>query len=161
MSHLIIQFFRHFPPDISTLVMAMLPISERLALPVSVLGFKEPASEAFVLVVLGNMVPVIGILALAETFHKWISKRADVVGQAWAKAIEHVQLKFAKYEPFGLIGLFLFMAIPTPLNGAYSASLVAFILGYPMRRSMPVLFAGVVTANIIELLLLASASKLF
>lgn len=161
MSHFLIQFFTSFPPDLGTLLMAMLPVAERFALPVSIAVFKEPAGEAFVLVLLGNMVPVITILALAETFHTWISKHAGIFGKAWAKSINHAQTKFARYEKYGLIGLLIFVAIPTPLNGAFTASLVAFILGYPLHRSLPYLFAGIVIANCITLALTVGAVKLF
>ena len=71
------------------------------------------------------------------------------------------QKKFARYEKFGLIGLLLFLAIPSPFNGAFSASLVAFILGYPMKKSLPFLVAGLIIGNCIALALTVGAVKIF
>ena len=50
-----IHFFETFPPVIGTLLMAVLPMVERFALPVAIAGFHLPAWEAFILVILGNM----------------------------------------------------------------------------------------------------------
>lgn len=151
MPQAIIQFFVQFPPELATILMAVFPVAERFALPVSIAKFHLPVWEAFMLCVLGNLVPVTIILALAERFHAWLSKNDGFFGKAWAKSIAHAQHKFAKYEKFGLIGLFLFLILPTPVNGAFSASLIAFVLGYPMKKSFPYLLAGVIVYNIIAL----------
>ena len=156
-----IHFFETFPPVIGTLLMAVLPMVERFALPVAIAGFHLPAWEAFILVILGNMVPVVVILLLAEKFHIWVSAHDHFFSRGWVKSLAHAQKKFARYEKFGLIGLMLFLIVPTPVNGAFSASLVAFILGYPMRKSLPYLFAGVVVGNIIVLLATAGIVRIF
>lgn len=161
MTQHLLAFFEHFPPVIAIIFMAMLPLVERFALPVAVAGFHLPVWEAFFVVVLGNMVPVLVILTIADKFHAWLSGRAGIFGAAWAKAIEHAQQKFARYEKFGLIGLFLFLIIPTPVNGAFSASLIAFVLGYPRRRSLPYLCAGIVVGNIVALAVTLGALNVF
>lgn len=161
MSQTIIHFFASFPPVLGTLLMAVFPIAERFALPVAVAGFKLPVWEALPLVILGNMIPVVAILFLAEKFHVWVSTNAGFFGKTWIKSIAHAQKKFERYEPYGLIGLFLFLIIPTPLNGAFTASLIAFILGYPMRDSLPYLFSGVVVSNLITLALTVGLDRVF
>lgn len=161
MLHSFLNFFLFFPPVLATLLMAIFPVAERIALPTAIAVFHLSAWEAFGLVVLGNTVPIILILALAEKFHNWVGKEAGFFGRAWVKSVEHAQAKFARYEKYGLIGLFIFLIIPTPLNGAFSASLIAFILGYPMRKSFPVLFTGVVVANLILLAATVGAVRIF
>lgn len=161
MAQAIINFFTQFPPELGTVLMAIFPIAERFALPVAIAVFKLPAWEAFVLVILGNIMPIVAILYLAESFHKWVTEHAGFFGKHWVKAIAHVQKKFARYEKFGLIGLLIFLSIPSPINGAFSASLIAFVLGYPMKDSLPYLFAGVVISNAILLFLTVGAVRFF
>lgn len=161
MIHSVVAFFAAFPPEVAAVLIGMIPVVERVALPVAVLGLKLPVAEAFGLVLIGNMVPVILILFLAEKFHKWLSTRANAMSRAWILSLDHAQKKFARYEKYGLIGLFLFVSLPTPVNGAFTGSIVAFILGYPMRHSLPYLFGGVVMANIITLSLTVGFNRLF
>lgn len=160
MTHAFVQAFGHIPPVLAVLIMSVLPILERFALSVAIFGYHLPVIHAILLVILGNMVPVLLILSLAEKFHAWISKHS-FFGKAWVKSVAHAQAKFAKYEKYGLVGLLLFLSIPSPLNGAFTASLIAFILGYPMRKSLPYLFAGVVIGNFLTLALISGAVKIF
>ncbi|MFA6105775.1 MAG: small multi-drug export protein [Patescibacteria group bacterium] len=157
----VMHFFSQFPPTVSVILMGVLPIVERFALPVAVVGYKMPLLEAFTLVIISNMVPVVTISLLGEKFHIWISQHDSIFGKAWVHTVAHAQKKFLKYEKYGLIGLFVFLIIPSPVNGAFSASIVAFILGYPMRKSIPYLFAGVVVGNIVTLLLTFGAVRIF
>ena len=161
MSAAIMHFFGQFPPIVSVILMGILPVVERFALPVAVVGYKFPLTEAFALVIIANMVPVVTISLLGEKFHLWISQHNSIFGKAWVRSVAHAQKKFLKYEKYGLIGLFVFLAIPSPINGAFSASIVAFILGYPMHKSLPYLFSGVVVGNIVTLLLTFGAARIF
>ncbi len=149
MIHSILQFIAEFPPHLATILMAIMPFTERFALPVAIATYHLPVWEAFILCVLGNLVPVTIILALAEHFHKWLSKHDGFFGKAWVKSVARTQKEFAKYEKWGLWGIFVFTFLPTPVSGAFSASVIAFILGYPMKTSYPFLLAGVVVYNLL------------
>ena len=161
MTGAILHFFSGFPPAVSVMLMAILPVLERFALPIAVLKYHLPVIEAFVIVVLSNMVPVVLILLLADKFHLWLSKHDSIFGRTWVKSVAHAQAKFQKYEKYGLIGLFVFLSIPHPLNGAFTASLVAFILGFPMHKALPYLFAGVLVGNSLTLALVLGAVRIF
>lgn len=161
MAQIIISFVSSFPPVLGTLLLAMLPIAERFALPVAIAGFHLRIPEAFFLVVAGNMVPVIVILLLADKFHLWVTTNAGVFGKAWIKSIAHAQKKFARYEKYGLIGLLIFLSVPSPVNGAFSASLIAFFLGYPMHKSLPYLLGGVIIGNLVVLSITVGAGRIF
>lgn len=161
MTGAILHFFSQFPPVVSVILMAILPVLERFALPIAVLRYHLPIAEAFAIVVLANMVPVVLILLLAERFHLWLSKHDSIFGKTWVKSIAHAQAKFAKYEKYGLIGLMIFLSVPHPLNGAFTASLIAFILGYPMQKALPYLFAGVLIGNSLTLALVLGVVRIF
>lgn len=143
------------------MLMSVLPIMERFALPVAILKYHLPVAEAFAIVILSNMVPVVFILLLADKFHLWLSHHDSIFGRTWVKSVAHAQTKFKKYEKYGLIGLMVFLSIPHPLNGAFTASLIAFILGYPMHKALPYLFAGVLIGNSLTLAIVLGAVRFF
>ncbi|MDO8626665.1 MAG: small multi-drug export protein [Candidatus Magasanikbacteria bacterium] len=160
MAQTFVAWFSAFPPEIATLLMAMVPVAERIALPVAIAVFKLPIWLAFLLVIVGNMVPIFIILSVSEKFHAWVSAHA-LFGKHWVRVINHIQKKFARYEKYGLIGLFLFLSIPTPVNGAFTAAFIAFLLGFKKQHALPYLFAGVVVYNVVILVLTVGLDKIF
>lgn len=157
----VIQFFQGFPPELTVFILAFLPITEKVALAIGIAGLGLPAWEAFVWVLLGNLIPILVILGLAERVHAWMSQNSGFFGKAWAKGIIHVQEKFARYQKYELWGLFIFMALPLPVNGGITASLIAFVLGMPAKKAFPYLFAGVVVSNLITLAVTLGVVKIF
>lgn len=157
----VIAFFSSFPPTLATFVLAFLPVTEKVALPIAITTFQMPIFEAFIWVIAGNVVPIIFILGVGERFHNWLSSHSGFFGVAWAKTIVHMQKKFAKYQKYELWGLFLFMALPLPVNGGITASFIAFILGVPAKKAWPYLFAGVLTSNFLILIVTLGLGKLF
>lgn len=142
--------------------MAMTPVAElRLSLPVAILAYHLPAWEALIWSIGGTMVPVTVILFCADKFHLWVEKKSGFFSRAWIKHLAQVQRSFAKYQKFELIGLFLFTGITLPGTGAFSAAVIAFILGVPIKKSWPYIFAGVVMSSIIVLALTVGLDKVF
>lgn len=161
MPHYFADFLMHLPPDLAILLMAILPIVEKFALSVGIGVYHMSVLEALSLVVIGNMIPVIVILLLAEKFHVWISAHDSIFGKAWVRSVAHAQAKFARYEKYGLIGLMIFLSFPSPLNGAFITSIIAFILGYPMHKSLPYIFAGIIIGNFVMLALTTGFVRMF
>lgn len=157
----VIHFFQGFPPELTVFILAFLPITEKVALAIGVAGLHLPAWEAFAWVIAGNLLPITIILGLAERFNTWISKNSGFFGNAWAKTMSHVQHKFAKYQKYELWGLFVFMALPLPVNGGITASLIAFVLGMPAKKAWPYLVAGVFVSNLITLAVTVGLIKIF
>lgn len=158
----IINFFANFHPVAATLIMSMLPVVERFALPVAIIGYHLPAWEALILVVAGNMVPIIIILTFAGKFHEWVSKNSHhFFAKAWIKTLAHAQKKFARYEKYELAGLMVFMAIPLPINGGFTGALIAFVLGLSLRKAWPYLFGGVTIAACLTVGIILGLVKIF
>jgi len=157
----LVDFFSGFPPEVATFILSMLPFTEKVSLAIGVAAFHVNPWEALIIVTVGNMVPIFLILWLAESFHKWISKKDGFFGKAWAKSIVHAQGKFAKYQKYELWGLFIFMSLPLPINGGITGALIAFVLGMPAKKAWPYLFAGVVASNLITLAVTVGLGKVF
>jgi uncharacterized membrane protein len=52
-------------------------------------------------------------------------------------------------EKYGPVGLALFVAIPLPITGAWTGSIVAFLLGMSFKRAFPAIVVGVFIAGVI------------
>jgi uncharacterized membrane protein len=143
--------------------MAMTPIGElRLALPVAILGYHLPVWEAYLLAVIGNVIPAFIIAANAGRFHAWVEKRAGRWGKDWADYLASIQKKFTgPYQKHGLWGLVIFIGIPLPFTGAWSGALAVFIFGIPFKKSWPYILLGIMISGFITLLISVGADKVF
>ncbi len=134
-----------------TMLVSMIPIIElRGGLPFGVaLGL--PYYLAFPAAVLGNLLPapfiIVYIRRLFTLLRKYFPKLNGLVDRMEQKA--HLKSKkVLKYQTFGL---WLFVAIPLPGTGAWTGSLVAAFLEMRLKRALPAVVLGVLTAGCIML----------
>lgn len=156
---LLIKFPKVLPP----FFLAMAPIMElRLALVVAIFSFKMRPLLAFFWAVAGNTISVTVWLLVIEKLHKWIeSKSGFVFGKKWANYIVQSQKRFVKYEKYGLVGIFVFIASTLPGTGAYAAGIAAFVLGIPFKKSWPYFFAGLIVTALVTLAVTVGLDKIF
>ncbi|MSU75409.1 MAG: small multi-drug export (modular protein) [Candidatus Magasanikbacteria bacterium] len=161
--HAIINFFLQFPPELATFFLSMVPVAEmRLSLPMALLVFHLPVWEAIILSIVGTIIPTTLILLFGEKFHRWVEARAGLFfGKAWARHLIKIQKSFTKYEKYGLVGLFVFVAVSLPGTGSYTAAIVAFLLGIPIKKSWPFILGGVIISAIVITLITLGADKIF
>jgi uncharacterized membrane protein len=62
---------------------------------------------------------------------------------------EHTRKRGKLVERYERIGLALFVAIPLPITGAWTGSLLAVLLGLKFKYAMLSIFVGVLIAGII------------
>jgi uncharacterized membrane protein len=55
----------------------------------------------------------------------------------------------------------IFIGVPLPMTGAFTGALVAFVLGVPIKKSLPYIFGGVFISATIVLLITIGAVKVF
>jgi len=158
-----VHLFSYFSPEVATFLMAMTPVGElRLAIPVGILAYKLAIWKVFILSIIGNSIPPLVILLLAGKFHDWISKKSGYFAANWIKVLNRAQEKFAHdYKKYGLIGLMIFIGIPIPWTGAYTASLAAFVFGIPLKSAWPYFLAGISIAATITTLITVGTGKIF
>ena len=134
-----------------TMLVSMIPIIElRGGLPFGVaLGL--PYYLAFPAAVLGNLLPapfiIVYIRRLFTLLRKYFPKLNGLVDRMEQKA-HRKSKKVLKYQTFGL---WLFVAIPLPGTGAWTGSLVAAFLEMRLKRALPAVVLGVLTAGCIML----------
>ena len=140
------------PEALQVVVLAALPVSElRGAIPLALWQHEFPPLVAYGLAVLGNLLPLPFLLAgwrwvfaLLERVPGGERLRSVLERRAWEKS-EGVRR-------WGLLGLFLFVAVPLPVTGLYTGSLVAYVLGIPFLPAALALTLGVLAAGVVVLL---------
>jgi uncharacterized membrane protein len=135
--------------ELKTFLIAMSPVVElRGSIPIALEIYHLPLWSAYFFSVMGNMVPVL-LLPFLGTVSGELSRRFHF----WERFFSWLFLRTRKkherlFELFAGFALVLFVAIPLPFTGAWTATLVAFAFGIPLRRAFPLIFLGVIIAGV-------------
>lgn len=136
---------------IKTIFLAMTPVGElRVALPVALTVFNIPFWQAYALSVFGNMIPVFLIAFLLEPISVFLSRHSKFFDKFFKKLFHYTRKKHTKrFEVLEELALITFVAIPLPITGAWTGMLTAFVFGIKPRKSIPLIFLGVLIAGLI------------
>jgi uncharacterized membrane protein len=149
MKEKLIQLLSGSPHEITTVVLAMLPISElRGAIPYAVTIGKMPWQEAYVIAVIANFIPVIFILWWIGPVSEYL-RRFAIFDRFFDWLFARTRRKGKMIERFEILGLILFVAIPLPVTGAWTGSVAAFIFDIKKRVALPAIFVGIMIAGVI------------
>lgn len=144
-----------------TMLVSMLPVIElRGGIPFGVaLGL--PYWMAFPAAVAGNLIPapiiIVYIRRIFLLMRKYLPRLNFLVDRLEKKA----HLKGEKVQKFQYIGLWLFVAIPLPGTGAWTGSMAAAFLDMRLKKAMPAIVMGVLTAGCVMLALTHVGINLF
>ncbi len=152
----------------TTLLLGALPVSEvRGALPIAMFVHNFSPLKSYILAVLGNLLPVLPVLFVLTRFSEFLMRKIYFLNRFLTWLFERTRKRhgdhFESYR-FMPLALFIFVAIPLPLTGAWSGILAAIVFGIPFWRAAAAIMLGVITAGGIVLaisLLSAGAGKLF
>jgi uncharacterized membrane protein len=109
-----------------------------------------PAWQAYVLSVIGNMIPIIPIILLIGPVSTFLMKRSKLWHRFFTWVFERLRKRGGDLvEKYEALGLAIFVAIPLPVTGAWTGSLLAFLMCVRARRAFPCILAGVLTAGVI------------
>ena len=127
------------------------PISElRIGIPLGILKYGlDPWLTFFVAVVVNALIffPVFFVLRL---FYDKFLFRVPLFGRYLDGLRKRGKPKVDRY---GFWGLFLFVAVPLPLTGAYTGTILAWLLGMNWKRAFLAVSLGVLVAGGIMLLI--------
>lgn len=155
MGEIIKEFFLEIVgKELCVFFCSILPVIElRGAIPMAfALGL--PWWQAYLISVLGNLLPVPFILLLINLVIKWMSSSKVTFFNKIANfLLKKVEKNRERIEKYSFWGLFLFVAIPLPMTGAWTGSLVAAVVGVkPLKAFLSVLL-GVLLAGVIVTLI--------
>lgn len=156
MADAIMNFFRNIVgEELTVLLCSMIPIVElRGAIPVGWFAFDMPWWLIYILAVIGNMLPVPFILLLIRKVLEWMGKSkirlfSRLAGWIYRKADKNTD----KIQKYGFWGVCLFIAIPLPVTGAWTGSLVAATIKMNFWKAMLSALLGVMIAGVIVTLI--------
>lgn len=144
--------------------LAMLPVIElRGAIPIGV-SIGANTYAILILAIIGNLIPVIPIYYFAPKVLFWL-KDKPYVGKICNKIIEDGEALGNKLESKlgnGIyLSIFLYIAIPIPGTGVWSATLAASLLKLDFKKVFLANLFGVVTAGLLMTVLSGSVKHIF
>ncbi|MBO5917911.1 MAG: small multi-drug export protein [Oscillospiraceae bacterium] len=144
-----------------TMLVSMIPIIElRGGLPFGVaLGL--PYYLAFPAAVIGNIIPAPFIIVYIRRIFDLMRRRMPRLNGLVDRMERKAHLKGQKVTKYKYIGLWLFVAIPLPGTGAWTGSLAAAFLDTRLKKALPAVVLGVITAGCIMLALTHVGINLF
>ena len=108
---------------------------------------------AFPVAIIGNMLPVPFIILFIKKIFAWIRRIFPKLNSFVDRLEEKGKSKKDQIEKGAFWGLFLFVGIPLPGTGAWTGSLIAAMLDMKMKKAVPSIVLGVISAGIIMAIL--------
>ena len=160
----IIEFLEWLPSWFVIIIIAMIPLVELRGTILlwaaqgndfTLAGFPYPEGWPLIYIVsvIGNMIPIPLILL----FFPWIEKKLRrwktferFFDWLFLRTRKKASKSVEKYEELALV---LFVAIPLPITGAWTGSLVSYLFGLNRIKSLIFIFLGVLIAGAIMLAL--------
>ena len=159
-----IDFLNWLPSWIVVIIISMIPLIELRGTILlwaaqsgnfSLGGFPYPEGwiQIYVVSVIGNMIPIPLILM----FFPWVEKklrRFKIFNRFFDWLFARTRKKASKsVEKYEELALLLFVAIPLPITGAWTGTLVSYLFGLNRLKSLVFIFFGVLVAGAIMLTL--------
>ena len=138
------------PVDILKVIgTAVLPISElRGAIPLAIFTYDFPWYYAYLFGVIGNLLPVPFILLLFNAVIPLLS-RVNFLDRLMQWYFAWTKRRSKSIERYGWLGLAIFVAIPLPVTGAWTGSILAALLGMKFKYAFSSIAVGVLVAGVI------------
>ena len=160
MAQQLFEALHNLPPEWVVVILSALPISEvRGGIPAGmILGM--PLTKLLPLAIISNVVSVIPVVLLFKWLADWLAD-APVVGPVIGWLIQRARSKEAMVEKHGVWAVTLFVAIPLPVTGAWTGSVVAAVFGMRFGRVLFCLTVGVIIASTIVTALMLGGIEAF
>lgn len=138
-----------FGKIISTFFISMVPVIElRGAIPVGT-GMGLSLWLAILISIIGNMVPVPFIIVFIRKIFEWMRKKLPKLDGLVTKLENRAEKHKATVLKYEFWGLFILVAIPLPGTGAWTGALVAAMMDMRLKKAVPAIFLGVITAGMV------------
>lgn len=135
--------------ELVVIITSALPILElRGGIPVAMTLFDFSWYYAFLLAVIGNMLPVPFILLFLDAAARLLSK-VRFFDRMLNWLFERTRRRGKIIQKYKRVGLILFVAIPLPVTGAWTGSLAAVLFGIKFKHAFLSILAGVLIAGVI------------
>jgi uncharacterized membrane protein len=133
-----------------TLLAAMSPISElRGGIPLGISLGLDPLFTFFIAVI-ANIVIFFPVFFVLRLFYDKLLYRIPL----FDKYLDNLRKRGNPIvKKYGFWGLALFVAIPLPITGAYTGTILVWLVGMDWKKAFPAVALGVIIAGVIVLLI--------
>jgi len=137
--------------ELKTFLWAMTPIGElRVAIPMGLTVYKLSPTVVYFFSVLGNMFSVLLLLTFLGVLSRWTSKNIYFFNRFFTWLFSQTRKNhYNSVNKYGLYFLPIFVAIPLPITGGWTASLIAFVFGMPFKKAFPLIGLGIMIAGLV------------
>lgn len=147
----LIQNFNALPDFLSVIILSSIPIAEsRVAVPLAIVHYHMSPFSAILFSSLGAIIPTWLLLNFLGPVADFLSRKFEVFKKffTWLFARTHRQF-IGQYEKYGLLALFIFVAVPIPGSGVWAGAVASFLFGIDRKKSFVAIILGAVAACII------------
>jgi uncharacterized membrane protein len=135
------------------------PISElRGGIPLGILKYELDPLLTFFIAVVANALIFFPVFFALRLFYDKVLFRIPLFNKYLDSLRERGKPKVDKY---GFWGLALFVAVPLPLTGAYTGTILAWLLDMNWKKAFPAVGLGVVVAGVVVLLITLGVTSTF
>lgn len=158
-----VEIFKSMPPQLATLLISMVPVAElRASIPIALGVYDLPVWQAFFFSVIGDIIVAAAVIYFLGAFHKFLYGKYKWITNIFDWVFERTRQKFfKKYETWGNIALMLFVVIPLPITGAWTASVASWMFGIDKKKSLFFISLGVIISACIVTLISLGFIKIF
>jgi len=158
-----LEFFQNFPPEIATLLLSAIPVTEiRVSIPIALEVYKLPVWSAVLWSLIGNIAICAVILWLLGPISEFLKKQANIFDRFFTWLFERTRKKFyQKHQRYGDMALILFVAIPLPGTGCWTGSLVAWLFGIPTKKAFLLVMIGILISSVVVTLITLGLVHIF
>lgn len=148
-----VNFFEHVPREVVIVFLAMLPITElRASIPIGITVFHLSTMSAFGFSLIGTMIPLIFLFLFLPSFLKMLAKHFSPIHTLLERYFYQLSKKHEKkLNLYGALFLFVFVAIPHPGGGVWTASILAILFHMKRRYAIPAIICGLIVSGFIVL----------
>ncbi|MDA8353877.1 MAG: small multi-drug export protein [Firmicutes bacterium] len=145
-----IEWLAWFPKELQVLFMAGMPFIElRGAIPFATL-IGLPYNQGLLFGIIGNLLPIVPLLYFFEPLMKRLYRVSPRYRRYFTKVQERAVKNGGSIRKYGAgVGLFLFVAIPVPGTGAYSACFAAAFFRVPFWVAVSSISLGTVCSGLL------------
>lgn len=132
---------------------SMTPVGElRISIPLGIITYKINPFFVYIVSVAGNIFIILLIYFFLNLLTKHFFTKIYFINHFLNRLFAETKNNhYKKIEKYGVYFLPFFVAIPLPVTGAWTASLISFVFGVPLRKAFPLISFGVLIAGILVL----------
>ena len=147
------------PNELAAFLLAMVPGTESDAvIPLAITVWHLSYLRAFLFSILGNVVPFFVVYFGLDWLHAFCVRHLPRLVAPIDRIVEHTKKRLGKaYATYGTIALFVYVALPIPLTGVWSASIAASVFRVPYKSAAAGVIGGMILGAIIVTVLTLGA----